>query len=174
MLDAIFVFFPIFSGAKRPCFFPFFFVYLKNPEKFSSVRQLRLGEDYKITKPDGNCNGHRVQVQLQVSATGWRHSADGGDPNETLFRNNFGRKGCPGKTQNPWKTHDVLLKMNGLKMYFPLKWSFFRDMLILRGVTWQMEIFKHEFENVSTIQNGDFPAGGVTCAGAGHLHLKLW
>lgn len=39
-------------------------------------------EDYKITKPDGNCNGHRVQVQLQVSASGWRHNADGGDLND--------------------------------------------------------------------------------------------
>lgn len=41
-----------------------------------------VNEDYKITAPHGNCNGRRVQVQLQLSPEGWRHNADGGDPSD--------------------------------------------------------------------------------------------
>ena len=36
--------------------------------------------DLKISKPDGSCNGRRVQVQLSSkSGDGWTHYADGGD-----------------------------------------------------------------------------------------------
>lgn len=51
-----------------------------NPRPFPAVA---LCKDYKITAPHGNCNGRRVQVQLQLSPEGWRHNADGGDPSDT-------------------------------------------------------------------------------------------
>lgn len=39
-------------------------------------------QEFKISKPDGNCNGRRVQVQLQTPLEGWRHNAEGGDPTD--------------------------------------------------------------------------------------------
>ncbi len=80
-------FFPHFFWCKTWAIFPFWYLFCHTWKTgiFGTQRAApgSLREDYKITKPDGNCNGHRVQVQLQVSATGWRHNADGGDPNET-------------------------------------------------------------------------------------------
>lgn len=40
-------------------------------------------EEFQISKPDGACNGRRVQVQLLPSPDGWRHDAEGGDPTDS-------------------------------------------------------------------------------------------